>query len=138
MQVIRAVVAADRANIDLDFDRAAAVDLAGRDVLDAGRTSVSPKVIACPQPHGEGKSTISAVARDGVELRIRARVTVRTSIERLIGGATEETIIARVGQGIISAIGSSPTYMSALETPSRVSESVLDGGLDANTAFDRG
>jgi len=136
MQVLRAIIAAHRAGIDLDFDRAAAIDLAGRDVLDAVRTSVSPKVIDCPKPQRSGKTTLSAVAKNGVELLIRARVTVRTNLDQLIGGATEETIVARVGQGIITAIGSSQTYMQVLETPDRISKSVLARGLDANTAFE--
>ena len=136
MLVLRAIIAAHRAGIDLDFDRAAAIDLAGRNVLDAVRTSVSPKVIDCPEPQRGGKTTISAVAKDGVELRIRARVTVRTNIDQLIGGATEETIIARVGQGIITAIGSANTHMDVMEMPDRISRSVLAGGLDANTAFE--
>ena len=136
MHVLRAIIAAHRAGVDLDFDRAAAIDLAGRDVLDAVRTSVSPKVIDCPEPQRSGKTMLSAVARDGVELRIRVRVTVRTNLDQLIGGATEETIIARVGQGIITAIGSSPTYMQVMEMPDRISKSVLARGLDANTAFE--
>ena len=133
--VLRAIVAAHRADIDLDFDRAAAIDLAGRNVLDAVRTSVSPKVIDCPDPQLGGKTTLSAVARDGVELRIHVRVTVRTNLLQLIGGATEETIIARVGQGIVSAIGSAGTHMDVLRTPDRVSRGVLERGLDGNTAF---
>ena len=136
MHVLRAIIAAHRAGIDLDFDRAAAIDLAGRDVLDAVRTSVSPKVIDCPEPQRSGKTTLSAVAKNGVELRIRARVTVRTNLDQLIGGATEETIIARVGQGIITAIGSSQTHMQVMEMPDRISKSVLARGLDANTAFE--
>ena len=136
MLVLRAIIAAHRAGIDLDFDRAAAIDLAGRDVLDAVRASVSPRVIDCPEPAPDGKTTISAVAKDGVELRIRARVTVRTNINQLIGGATDETIIARVGQGIITAIGAAPTYMDAMETPDRISQSVLASGLDVNTAYE--
>ena len=136
MQVIRAIIAAHRADIDLDFDRAAAIDLAGRDVLDAVRTSVSPKVIDCPEPQRSGKTTLSAVAKNGIELRIRARVTVRTNLDQLIGGATEETIIARVGQGIITAIGSAGIHMDVLEMPDRISKGVLDRGLDANTAFE--
>ena len=104
--VILAIISAHRAGIDLDFDRAAAIDLAGRDVLEAVRTSVYPKVIDCPDPAKSKKSHLSAVAKNGVELRIRARVTVRTNLAQLIGGATEETIIARVGEGIVSAIGS--------------------------------
>jgi uncharacterized protein YqfA (UPF0365 family) len=136
MHVIRAIIAAHRAGIDLDFDRAAAVDLAGRDVLDAVQTSVSPKVIDCPAPQRGGRNTLSAVAKNGVELRIRVRVTVRTNLLQLIGGATEETIIARVGQGIVSAIGSSESHMEVLAMPDRISKGVLARGLDANTAFE--
>ena len=108
MGVINAIIAAHRAGIDLDFDRAAAIDLAGRDVLDAVRTSVHPKVIDCPDPERSGKTTLSAISKNGVELRIRARVTVRTNLEQLIGGATEETIIARVGESIISSAAPCP------------------------------
>ncbi len=133
--VIRAIIAAHRANIDLDFDRAAAIDLAGRDVLDAVRTSVNPRVIDCPDPRRSGKNTLSAIAKDGVELRIRARVTVRTNLSQLIGGATEETVIARVGEGIITAIGSSTKHGEVLENPDRITSTVLDRGLDAQTAF---
>ncbi len=133
--VIHAIIAAHRANIDLDFDRAAAIDLAGRDVVDAVRTSVDPKVIDCPDPQRSGKPTLSAIAKDGVELRVRARVTVRTNLEQLIGGATEETVIARVGESIISSIGSSVTHSAVLENPDRITRSVLDRGLDAQTAF---
>lgn len=136
MGVINAIIAAHRAGIDLDFDKAAAIDLAGRDVLDAVRTSVYPKVIDCPDPQRSGKTTLSAIAMDGVELRIRARVTVRTNIEQLIGGATEETVIARVGESIISSIGSAPTHSDVLENPDRISRAVLDRGLDAQTAFE--
>jgi uncharacterized protein YqfA (UPF0365 family) len=135
MDVIRAIIAAHRADIDLDFDRAAAIDLAGRDVMDAVRTSVHPKVIDCPDPRRSGKTTLSAIAKNGVELRIRARVTVRTNLEQLIGGATEETVIARVGEGIITAIGSSNTHLEVLETPDRITRAVLARGLDAHTAF---
>ncbi len=135
MGVINAIIAAHRAGIDLDFDRASAIDLAGRDVLDAVRTSVYPKVIDCPDPSRSGKTTLSAIAKDGVELRIRARVTVRTNLEQLIGGATEETVIARVGESIISSIGSSATHSDVLENPDRISRAVLDRGLDAQTAF---
>lgn len=135
-RVLRAIIAAHRADIDLDFDRAAAIDLAGRDVLDAVRTSVLPKVIDCPQPRPDGKTTLSAVAKNGIELRIHVRVTVRTNLLQLIGGATEETIIARVGQGIVSAIGSAPTHMEVLAMPDRISKGVLERGLDANTAFE--
>ena len=136
MHVLRAIIAAHRAGIDLDFNRAAALDLAGRDVLDAVRTSVSPKVIDCPNAQGSGRAMVSAVAKDGVELRIRARVTVRTNLDQLIGGATEQTIIARVGQGIVAAIGSAEVYTDVLEMPDRISKGVLNRGLDANTAFE--
>ncbi len=136
MNVLRAIIAAHRADIDLDFDRAALIDLAGRDVLDAVRTSVSPKVIDCPDPERSGKRTLSAIALNGVELLVRARVTVRMNLDQLIGGATEETIIARVGQGIVSVIGSAATHMEMLETPNRISQGVLREGLDSNTAFE--
>jgi len=135
-RVINAIIAAHRAGIDLDFDRAAAIDLAGRDVLDAVRTSVHPKVIDCPDPRRSGKTTLSAIAKNGVELKIRARVTVRTNLEQLIGGATEETVIARVGEGIITAIGSADTHLEVLENPDRISKAVLRRGLDAHTAFE--
>ncbi len=136
MRVINAIIAAQRANIDLDFDRAAAIDLAGRDVMDAVKTSVYPKVIDCPDPVRSGKNVLSAMAKDGVELRIRARVTVRTNLEQLIGGATEETIIARVGESIISSIGSSDRHQDVLGQPDRISRAVLERGLDAHTAFE--
>jgi uncharacterized protein YqfA (UPF0365 family) len=136
MRVINAIIAAQRANIDLDFDRAAAIDLAGRDVMDAVKTSVYPKVIDCPDPVRSGKNVLSAMAKDGVELRIRARVTVRTNLNQLIGGATEETVIARVGESIISSIGSSDRHQDVLENPDRISRAVLDRGLDAATAFE--
>ena len=134
--VIKAIIAAHRADIDLDFDRAAAIDLAGRDVLDAVQTSVYPKVIDCPDPKRSGRTTLSAIAKNGVELKVRARVTVRTNIEQLIGGATEETIIARVGEGIITAIGSSTSHLQVMENPDRISKAVLNRGLDAQTAFE--
>jgi uncharacterized protein YqfA (UPF0365 family) len=136
MGVIHAIIAAHRAGIDLDFDRAAAIDLAGRDVGDAVRTSVHPKVIDCPDSSRSGQTTLSAISQDGVELRVRARVTVRTNLEQLIGGATEETIIARVGESIISAIGSAGTHKHVLENPDRITRAVLDRGLDAQTAFE--
>ena len=135
MNVIKAIIAAHRAGIDLDFDRAAAIDLAGRDVLDAVRTSVQPKVIDCPDPRRSGKTTLSAIAKNGVELKVRTRVTVRTNLEQLIGGATEDTVIARVGEGIITSIGSSATHKEVLENPDRISRAVLQRGLDAHTAF---
>jgi len=132
--VIRALIAAHRASLDLNFDQAAAIDLAGRDVLDAVRTSVNPKVIVCPGKN-TGKTTLSAIARNGVELCVRAQVTVRTNLERLIGGATEETIIARVGEGIITAIGSSNTHFEVMENPDSISKAVISRGLDSQTAF---
>ncbi len=135
-KVIRALIAAQRADIDLDFDRAAAIDLAGRDVLEAVRTSVDPKVIDCPDPEASQKTTLSAVAKNGVELKIRARVTVRTNLSQLIGGATEETIIARVGEGIITSIGSAKDHLEVMENPDRISKAVLKRGLDAHTAFE--
>ncbi|MCA9234042.1 MAG: flotillin-like protein FloA [Planctomycetales bacterium] len=135
-RVIDAIIAAHRADIDLDFDRAAAIDLAGRDVLDAVRTSVYPKVIDCPDPDKSPKTTLSAVAKNGVELKIRARVTVRTNLGQLIGGATEETVIARVGEGIITAIGSAADHLEVMENPDRISKAVLARGLDAHTAFE--
>lgn len=135
-RVISAIIAAQRADIDLDFDRAAAIDLAGRDVLDAVRTSVHPKVIECPDPEKSPKQTLSAVAKNGVELRIRALVTVRTNLSQLIGGATEETIIARVGEGIITSIGSATDHLEVMENPDRISKAVLKRGLDAHTAFE--
>jgi len=136
MKVVHAIIAAHRANIDLDFDRAAAIDLAGRDVVDAVRTSVYPKVIDCPDPQRSGKTTLSAIAKNGIELRVRARVTVRTNLEQLIGGATEETVIARVGEGIITSIGSADSHKEVLENPDRISKAVLARGLDSQTAFE--
>jgi uncharacterized protein YqfA (UPF0365 family) len=133
--VVRAMIAADKARIDLLWETATAIDLAGRDILEAVRTSVDPKVIDCPSDGG-GKRTIDAVAGDGIQLRARARVTVRTNIARLVGGATEETIIARVGEGIISTIGSATTHLKVLENPDNISKTVLSKGLDAGTAFE--
>ncbi len=133
--VIRALIAADKAKIDLGFDRACAIDLAGRDVLDAVKTSVNPKVIDCPDPT-KGRQTIDAVAMDGIQLKAKARVTVRANIERLVGGATEETIIARVGEGIVTTIGSAETHKRVLENPDSISKRVLEKGLDSGTAFE--
>ena len=133
--VIRAIIAAHRADIDLDFDRAAAIDLAGRDVLEAVQTSVYPKVIDCPDQKSN-KNTLSAIAKNGVELKVRARVTVRTNLKQLIGGATEETVIARVGEGIITSISSSDSHLIVMENPNLISKAVLDRGLDAQTAFE--
>ena len=135
MNVINAIIAAHRAGIDLDFDRAAAIDLAGRDVLDAVRTSVHPRVIDCPDPKHSGNGFLSAIAKNGIELRVKARVTVRTNLEQLIGGATEETVIARVGESIISSIGASETHLIVLENPNLISRTVLKRGLDNQTAF---
>jgi uncharacterized protein YqfA (UPF0365 family) len=134
-RVIRAIIAAHRADIDLDFDKAAAIDLAGRDVLDAVQTSVNPKVIDCPTP-ASGKSFLSAIAKNGVELKVRARVTVRTNIMQLIGGATEDTVIARVGEGIITSIGSAESHQEVMKNPNVISQAVLHRGLDAQTAFE--
>jgi uncharacterized protein YqfA (UPF0365 family) len=133
--VVRALIAANRANIDLTLRTATAIDLAGRDILDAVQTSVNPKVIDCPDPK-KGRETVDAVAQDGIQLKAKARVTVRTNMQRLIGGATEETIIARVGEGIVTTIGSSVTYKLVLENPDRISKSVLSKGLDAGSAFE--
>ena len=135
LNVIHAIIAAHRAGIDLDYDRAVAIDLAGRDVLDAVQTSVDPKVIDCPDAERSGKMTLSAIAKNGVELKIRAKVTVRTNLEQLIGGATEETVIARVGESIISSVGSSADHLTVLENPDLITKAVLDRGLDAQTAF---
>jgi len=133
--VVRALIAANRANIDLTLKTATAIDLAGRDILEAVQTSVNPRVIDCPDP-AKSRGTVDAVAQDGIQLRAKARVTVRANIERLIGGATEETIIARVGEGIVTTIGSAITYKSVLENPDNISKSVLAKGLDAGTAFE--
>lgn len=130
-RVVDALIAADKAGIDLDFKLATAIDLAGRNVLEAVQTSVNPKVIDCPK-----QGTISAVAKDGIQLNARARVTVRANLARLVGGATEETIIARVGEGIVSAIGSADNYKIVLENPDKISKMVLSRGLDSGTAFE--
>lgn len=133
--VSRAMIAANRAAIDLDWKKSCAIDLAGRDIIDAVNTSVYPKVIEVPNAE-LGKSTIDAVAKDGIQLRAKARVTVRTNIAQLIGGATEETIVARVGEGIVSAIGSADSHKAVLENPDRISKAVLARGLDSGTAFE--
>ncbi len=127
-RVVDAIIAAERAGIPLDFTRAAAIDLAGRDVLEAVQMSVNPKVIETP--------IVAAVAKDGIELKVKARVTVRANIERLVGGAGEATIIARVGEGIVTTIGSSETHKQVLENPDKISRTVLEKGLDAGTAFE--
>ncbi|HHX50392.1 MAG TPA: flotillin-like protein FloA [Clostridia bacterium] len=127
-RVVDALIAAERANIPLLFQRAAAIDLAGRNVLEAVQMSVNPKVIETP--------TVAAVAKDGIEVKVMARVTVRANIDRLVGGAGEETIIARVGEGIVTTVGSSESHKQVLENPDRISKTVLDKGLDAGTAFE--
>jgi len=135
VRVVTAMIAANKARIPLSFDLATAIDLAGRDVLDAVQTSVRPKVIDCPDPR-KGRDTLDAVAKDGIQLMVKARVTVRTNLDRLVGGATEDTIIARVGEGIVSSIGSADGYKAVLENPDRISKGVLDKGLDSQTAFE--
>lgn len=127
-RVINSLIAAQRANIPLEFERAAAIDLAGRDVLMAVQMSVNPKVIETP--------VVAAIAKDGIELKVKARVTVRANIDRLVGGAGEETIIARVGEGIVTTVGSSESHKSVLENPDSISKTVLQKGLDAGTAFE--
>jgi uncharacterized protein YqfA (UPF0365 family) len=133
--VISAMIAARGAKIDLPWDIATAIDLAGRDILEAVHTSVNPKVIDCPAPNGP-RATIDAVAKNGIQLKAKARVTVRTNIARLVGGATEETIIARVGQGIVSTIGSAEDHKHVLENPDEISRTVMRSGLDAGTAYE--
>ncbi len=139
-QTTLALIAADKARIALDWDRACAIDLAtkgtGKTVLEAVRTSINPKVIDCPSAGTSGKGTIDAVAKDGIGVRARARVTVRSNLDRFVGGATEETIIARVGEGIVTAIGSADSYKEVLENPDRISRYVLERGLDSQTAFE--
>ena len=127
-RVVNALIASQRAGIQLDFEKACAIDLAGRDVLTAVQMSVNPKVIETP--------VIAAVAMDGIELRAKARVTVRANIDRLVGGAGEETIIARIGEGIVTTVGSSQSHKEVLENPDKISRTVLDKGLDAGTAFE--
>jgi uncharacterized protein YqfA (UPF0365 family) len=135
MRVVQAIISAHRAGIDLDFRTATGIDLAGRDVLEAVRASVTPKVIDCPNP-ASGKSEVAAVAKNGIQVLAKARVTVRTNIRRLVGGAGEETIIARVGEGIVSTIGSKDSHKDVLENPDSISKTVLARGLDAGTAFE--
>lgn len=134
-RVVQALVAANKANIELDFKKATAIDLAGRDILDAINTSVNPKVIDVPKLDS-GKTTVDAIAKDGIQLKVRARVTVRTYLPRLIGGATEDTVIARVGEGVVSAIGSADNHKRVLENPDMISKAVLNKQLDAGTAFE--
>ncbi len=134
-RVVLALISASKASIPLNFQRATAIDLAGRDVLDAVHTSVLPKVIDCPDPR-RGRDTIDGVAMDGIQLKVKARVTVRTNLDRLVGGAGEETVIARVGEGIVNTIGSAPSHKRVLENPDTISKKVLERGLDAGTAFE--
>lgn len=134
LNVVRAMIVADKANFPLTWRQATAIDLAGRDLLEAVRTSVNPKVIDCPD-HKQG-DYITAVAKNGIQLKCRARVTVRTNLLQLVGGATEDTIIARVGEGIVNAIGAAESHTDVLESPQRISRLVLERGLDAQTAFE--
>jgi len=131
IRVVKSLISADKANLNLKFERACAIDLAGRDVLDAVKTSVNPKVIDVPK-----EGALAAVAKDGIELKAKARVTVRANLERLVGGATEETIIARVGEGIVTTIGSADSYKHVLENPDMISKTVLAKGLDSGSAFE--
>ena len=135
VRVVSALIAANKANIALPFDRACAIDLAGRDIKEAVETSVNPKVIDVPSGQ-MARVSIDAIAGDGIQLKVKARVTVRTSLDRLVGGATEETIVARVGEGIVTTIGSAENHMAVLENPDHISKKILEKGLDANTAFE--
>lgn len=135
-RVIQSLIVAHRANIELDWDTASAIDLAGRNVLEAVQTSVDPKVIDCPNPKLTGRTTLDGVAKDGIQLKAKARVTVRTNLAQLIGGATEETVIARVGEGIVSAIGSSTSHKDVLANPMLIAKTVLAKSLDSQTAFE--
>jgi uncharacterized protein YqfA (UPF0365 family) len=134
-KVATAVIAAHKAGFDLDWGKAAAIDLAGRDILDAVKTSVNPKVIDCPDP-AKGRPTLDGVCKNGIQLKARARVTVRTKLDRLVGGATEETIIARVGEGIVKAIGTAEQHADVLANPNLISQAVLKNSLDSQTAFE--
>lgn len=139
VQTVQSLIAADKASISLDWSRACAIDLAtkgtGKSVLEAVRTSINPKVIDCPNPQS-GRSTIDGVAKDGIQVKVRARVTVRSNLDRYVGSALEETIIARVGEGIVTTIGSADTYKTVLESPDSISKVVLQRGLDVGTAFE--
>jgi len=138
-QVVLALIATKKAGISLNWDRACAIDLAtkgtGKTVLDAVRASINPRIIDCPSTTS-GRSTIDGVAKDGIQLKVKARVTVRTNLDRFVGGATEETVIARVGEGIVAAIGSADSYKDVLSNPERISKTSLEKGLDAGTAFE--
>lgn len=135
-RIVQALIAAHRAKIDLNWNTASAIDLAGRNVLEAVQTSVNPKVIDCPDPRRGGRKTLDGIAKDGIQLKARARVTVRTNLAQLVGGATEETIIARVGEGIVSAIGSSRSHKDVLANPQLITHAVLAKSLDSQTAFE--
>lgn len=135
-RVVQALIMAHRAKIPLDWNTAAAIDLAGRDVLEAVNTSVNPKVIECPDTGRNGRQSLDGVSKDGIQLKARARVTVRTNLAQLIGGATEETVIARVGEGIVSAIGSCESHKDVLANPMLIAKAVLNKSLDAQTAFE--
>jgi uncharacterized protein YqfA (UPF0365 family) len=139
LPTVQALIAAQKASIKLDWQRACAIDLAtkgsGKNVVEAVRTSVDPKVIDCPNP-ATGRTTIDGVAKDGIQVKVRARVTVRTNLDRFVGGAKEETIIARVGEGIVTTIGSAESYKAVLESPDSISKVVLNRGLDVGTAFE--
>lgn len=135
-RVVQSLIAAHRAKIELNWNTASAIDLAGRNVLEAVQTSVNPKVIDCPDSRRGGRKTLDGIAKDGIQLKARARVTVRTNLAQLVGGATEETIIARVGEGIVSAIGSSATHKDVLANPQLIARAVLAKGLDSQTAFE--
>jgi uncharacterized protein YqfA (UPF0365 family) len=135
-RVVQALIVAHRAKIELDWETATAIDLAGRNVLEAVQTSVDPKVIDCPDPRRSGRTTLDGVAKNGIQLKARARVTVRTNLSQLIGGATEETIIARVGEGIVAAIGSCESHKLVLANPMLIAKAVLDKSLDSQTAFE--
>ncbi|MFA6561882.1 MAG: flotillin-like protein FloA [Verrucomicrobiia bacterium] len=138
-QVVLALIATKKAGITLNWDRACAIDLAtkgtSKTVLDAVKASINPRIIDCPST-SSGRSTIDGVAKDGIQLKVKARVTVRTNLDRFVGGATEETVIARVGEGIVAAIGSADSYKHVLENPERISKTSLEKGLDAGTAFE--
>ncbi|WP_459556935.1 flotillin-like FloA family protein [Lacunimicrobium album] len=135
-RVVQALIAAHRAKIELDWQTASAIDLAGRDVLEAVKTSVDPKVIDCPDTRKNARNTLDGVAKDGIQLKARARVTVRTNLSQLVGGATEDTIIARVGEGIVSAIGSCASHKDVLSNPMLIAKAVMGKGLDSQTSYE--
>lgn len=134
--VVQALIIAQRAKIDLNWTTATAIDLAGRNLLEAVQTSVYPRVIDCPDPKVSGGKSLDGVAGDGIQLKVRARVTVRTNLQQLIGGATEETVVARVGEGIVSAIGATASHKNVLANPTLIAQRVLDRGLDSQTAYE--